>query len=95
MKRASILKLAGGIILLGASVTALFLLPVKEYFQAFLEWTREIGYWGPVLVGAAYIPACIFFVPGSILTMGAGVVAGLWKGTAAVLTFFLAESAGS
>ena len=84
MKKTAILKLAAVVLLVGAGVAAIVLLPVKEYFKGFLEWTKEIGYWGPVLVGAAYIPACIFFIPGSILTMGAGLVAGLWWGTAAV-----------
>ena len=85
MRKAAILKLAAVLLLVGAGVAAIVNLPViKEYFRDFLEWTKEIGYWGPVLIGAVYIPACIFFIPGWILTMGAGLVAGLWWGTAAV-----------
>lgn len=46
-----------------------------------LEWVRGIGPWGAVVFAAAYVPAAVLFVPGSLLTLGAGFVFGLAKGT--------------
>ena len=63
---------------------ALVLLPIKQYLEWFLSWVQDLGPWGPVIVGAAYVPACILFIPGSLLTLGAGFLFGVVKGTIAV-----------
>lgn len=63
---------------------ALKLLPVKDWLLGLLEWTRGLGFWGPVVVALFYIVACIFLLPGSILTLGAGFLFGLGKGTLTV-----------
>ncbi len=60
------------------------LLPLKEYLQRFLEWAGGLGSWGPVLLAGAYVPACVLFVPGSVLTVGAGLAFGVVTGTVAV-----------
>ena len=84
MKTSTILRLAAILALAGGGAAAFFFLPWKEQFKAFLEWTQGLGVWAPVLIGAMYVPACLLFIPGSILTMGAGVVCGVLKGTIAV-----------
>lgn len=56
-------------------------LPVKDYFYRFLDGVQEMGPWGPPLLGATYILAVLLFVPGSLLTMGAGFVFGVAVGT--------------
>ena len=61
-----------------------FLKEVKAGLEAFLAWTQGIGFWGPPLLSAAYVLACVLFLPGSILTVGAGFLFGLWKGMLAV-----------
>jgi uncharacterized membrane protein YdjX (TVP38/TMEM64 family) len=61
-----------------------FLLPVKDSAARFLDWLEGLGEWGPLAVGLAYIPACIFFFPGSILTLGAGFLFGVPRGGIAV-----------
>jgi uncharacterized membrane protein YdjX (TVP38/TMEM64 family) len=71
-------------VLVGGFVVALRLLPVKEYLEAVLSRAEEWGAWGPVVVAAIYIPACVLFLPGSILTMGAGALFGVVSGTIAV-----------
>ena len=73
-----------GVALLGAVVAALFFLPVKDYLLSFFEWARGTGIWGPVAVAAIYVVAAVLFVPGSILTLGAGFVFGVAKGFLAV-----------
>ena len=44
-----------------------------------------LGAWGPIVFILAYAIACIAFVPASLLTLGAGALFGVVKGTAFVL----------
>jgi uncharacterized membrane protein YdjX (TVP38/TMEM64 family) len=53
----------------------------RDALAAFLEWVQGIGPWGAVLFAAAYVPAAVLFVPGSVLTLGAGFVFGVVQGT--------------
>ncbi|MGH7925563.1 MAG: TVP38/TMEM64 family protein [Candidatus Binatus sp.] len=46
-----------------------------------LDWIRGLGAWAPVVFIAIYIAACVAFVPGSILTIGAGVIFGVVRGS--------------
>ena len=57
---------------------------LKDTLASFLEWVQGIGPWGAVLFAIAYVPAAVLFVPGSLLTLGAGFVFGLAKGTVIV-----------
>lgn len=72
-----------GLFALGV-VAMLVFFPVKEELTRFLDWVRELGDWGLVVLAAAYIPATVLFVPGTILTLGAGFVFGVVKGTIAI-----------
>ena len=58
--------------------------PLKGYFRNLLAWAEGLGVWGPIVVGAVYVPACVLFVPGSVLTLGAGALFGVVRGTIAV-----------
>ena len=60
-----------GLIIAGV-ITGTVLLPVKDWLVGALEWTQGLGIWGPVFVVAFYVVACVFLLPGSILTLGAG-----------------------
>jgi uncharacterized membrane protein YdjX (TVP38/TMEM64 family) len=57
---------------------------LRDAVTAFLDWVQGIGPWGAVLFAAAYVPAAVLLVPGSLLTLGAGFVFGLGKGTVVV-----------
>lgn len=59
-------------------------LPVKDWLIEALEWTQGLGTWGVVFVAAFYIAACILFLPGSILTLGAGFLFNVIVGTITV-----------
>jgi uncharacterized membrane protein YdjX (TVP38/TMEM64 family) len=59
-------------IIIASVITGTILLPVKDWLIRGLEWTQGLGIWGPVFVVAFYIVACIFLLPGSVLTLGAG-----------------------
>jgi uncharacterized membrane protein YdjX (TVP38/TMEM64 family) len=52
---------------------------------AFTTWVDGLGVWGPVAFVAGYAIATVAFVPGSLLTLAAGAIFGLGKGTALVL----------
>ena len=91
-------------IVLAAVVVALFaahhLLPMDEWLRAFQSSVGRQGAWGGVIYGVVYTLAAIAFVPGSLLTIGAGLVFGLLWGTvivsiastaAAALAFLIAR----
>lgn len=46
-----------------------------------LDWIASLGPLGPLVFIAIYVAACVLFVPGSILTIGAGVVFGVIRGS--------------
>ena len=83
-KKAIPVKLIITILVVVAIIVTLFTLPVREYMQKGLEWTEDLGIWGPVFVAFFYIIACVLFLPGSILTLGAGALFGLVTGTITV-----------
>ena len=51
----------------------------------FAAWVDGLGAWGPVVFVLGYVVATVAFVPGSLLTFGAGALFGLVQGTALVL----------
>ena len=85
-KAARAVKLIVLIVIICALVTALWLLPLKQYMVAVLEWTQGLGAWGPVFVVAFYVVATVFFLPGSVLTLGAGFLFGVPLGLATAWT---------
>jgi uncharacterized membrane protein YdjX (TVP38/TMEM64 family) len=65
-------------------LVAMRMLPVGEWLKAFNEWVTGFGPWGIVIFIGVYILATVVFVPGSALTIGAGLIFGLLWGTVAV-----------
>jgi uncharacterized membrane protein YdjX (TVP38/TMEM64 family) len=84
MKTSTITRIAIAGLIGAAAVVGLFGLPVNDYVVRFLDWVDSMGVWGPVFLAAAYVVACVLFVPGWILTLGAGFLFGLVRGTIAV-----------
>jgi uncharacterized membrane protein YdjX (TVP38/TMEM64 family) len=71
-------------VLVGVAVAAaLFLLRRQAggYVLQFAEWVNGLGVWGPVVFILGYAVAAVAFIPGSLLTLAAGVIFGLGKGT--------------
>ena len=52
---------------------------------AFAAWVQRQGAWGAAVFVAAYVAATVAFVPGSLLTLAAGAIFGLARGTVYVL----------
>ncbi|RPI83834.1 MAG: hypothetical protein EHM42_08040, partial [Planctomycetaceae bacterium] len=43
-----------------------------RWLAVFFERVRELGPWGPVVVGALFLPVCLLFLPGSPVTLFGG-----------------------
>jgi uncharacterized membrane protein YdjX (TVP38/TMEM64 family) len=74
----------GGLIYLGRQLGG--------YVPQFAEWVNDLGVFGPVAFVAGYALAVVGFVPGSVLTLAAGAIFGVLRGTVYV---FLAATLGS
>jgi uncharacterized membrane protein YdjX (TVP38/TMEM64 family) len=62
------------------------------YVPRFASWVDSLGPLGPAVFIAGYAAATVAFIPGSILTLGAGAIFGLARGT---LFVFIGAFVGS
>lgn len=72
------------ILLLAAAVVAALLLGGRQAGQllpAFAARVEGLGVWGPVVFILGYAVATVAFIPGSLLTLAAGAIFGLARGT--------------
>lgn len=67
-----------GLAALAAVVAAYALLPVAEWIEMFRAWIESLGPVGWFVFMAVYAVAVFALVPGSFLTLAAGVAFGLW-----------------
>lgn len=75
------------LILLGvvaALMAAGYLLDLGQYVEQLRDWVTQQGFLGYVVVGGAYVIACVLMLPGSALTLLAGVLFGVVWGTVTV-----------
>lgn len=54
---------------------------VQEILKDSLEWIHNLGPMGIAVFVLIYILACVLFLPGSVLTLGAGAIFGVVKGS--------------
>lgn len=82
------------VLLAAAAVAALLLLGRwgGRYVPAFAERVHALGAWGPAAFVAGYVLATVAGIPGSLLTLAAGAIFGLWAG---VLWVFLGATLGA
>ena len=64
-----------------AIVLALKYFHVQDLLKAALDWIAKLGPWGPVIFVGLYVVATVLFIPGSVLTLGAGAVFGVALGS--------------
>src|SRR5881397_4408931 len=67
-----------------AIVLAVKYFHVQDLLKAALDWIGKLGPWGPVIFIGLYVVATVLFVPGSVLTLGAGAVFGVVLGSVCV-----------
>jgi uncharacterized membrane protein YdjX (TVP38/TMEM64 family) len=72
-----------GIVVIALAIS-IRLLPAAQLLKGFNQWVGGMGTAGIMVFIAAYAAAAVLFVPGSILTVGAGFAFGLLWGTVAV-----------
>ncbi len=65
------------------------------YIPVFQQWVEGLGAFGPIAFILGYAVAVIAFVPGSALTLAAGTIFGVAKGTALVFVAALLGSTGA
>lgn len=69
----------------GASFALVLLaLPLDSMMQALRTWIEGLGFWAPLVFAVAYGIAATLFIPGSALSLAAGLMFGVWLGTATV-----------
>ena len=95
MKSWQVLRVILLLAIIGIAAGVLLLLPVGDYVKALLGWVRGLGMWGPVALAILYVPATIFFLPGSLLTLAAGFLFGVFRGliTASIASMLGAAAA--
>jgi len=54
---------------------------MSEMLNNALNWVEQLGPTGPIIFILMYIVACVLFIPGSALTLGAGAIFGVIKGS--------------
>ncbi len=69
-----IIKLAGAAAIIAGLILGSKFLGLTSLLTRSLEWVSGLGVWGPAIFLVIYVIACVLLIPGSILTLGAGVV---------------------
>ncbi len=64
-----------------ALVLAAKFLHVQDLLKQALDWVGGLGPWGAVVFIVIYVVATVLFIPGSVLTLGAGALFGLVYGS--------------
>src|SRR5215471_5020312 len=67
-----------------AVVVAVKYFHVQDVLKAALGWIGKLGPLGPVMFVGLYVVATVLFIPGSVLTLGAGAVFGVALGSVCV-----------
>lgn len=79
------LKLTLVVILIPILIIATRYLNLQQLLQNSLTWVNNLGALGPIVFITIYNLATVLFIPGSILTLGAGVLFGIFWGSVYVL----------
>ncbi len=75
------LALISAIIAAAVLAVSMSWLPLGQHLQAFAGTVRTSGVWGPIVLGAAHALATLLFIPAWPLTLLAGFLFGLVRGT--------------
>jgi uncharacterized membrane protein YdjX (TVP38/TMEM64 family) len=84
LKPGSRAKLALWVFVIVALLAAAWYLNAQALLRQALDGIAGLGPWAPVIFVLLYVAAAVLFLPGSILTLGAGFVFGVVKGAIVV-----------
>lgn len=68
------------LVLIGLGLVVVLLHP-QQQLAAARDWISRLGPWAPVMFILVYVVACVFLVPGSALTLAAGALFGIVRGS--------------
>lgn len=97
---AGVLKWVSGAVIVVSCIVIIRSLPFEQAIDLLQTTIGDLGLWGPIVFGLAYVVAALLFVPGSALTLASGALFGpLWgtvtvsvsSTTAAALAFLVAR----
>ena len=54
---------------------------IQDLIKQSLDWIASLGIWGPIAFIIFYNLATVFFIPGSLITLGSGFIFGAFWGT--------------
>ena len=77
-------KAIGTLLILALFIIAARSFDLQNQLRSLLRWIDSLGNWGPLMFILIYILACVLFLPGSLLTLGAGVLFGVMRGAVIV-----------
>jgi rhodanese-related sulfurtransferase len=53
-------------------VLIFMLVDIPSGYEDFIDWVKDIGAWGPIIAALMWIPVCLLFVPGLLLSLSCG-----------------------
>ncbi|HEX8152779.1 MAG TPA: TVP38/TMEM64 family protein [Thermoanaerobaculia bacterium] len=84
-RRSTYIRIAAALLVVVAIVVLVRTLPVAEWLESVKAYVRGAGAMGYVIYALVYALCCVFFIPASVLTLGAGAIFGVVRGTIVVL----------
>ncbi len=81
---AGVVKWISAALIVVALLVLVRALPADQAIDLLKSKVDDLGFWGPLVLGAAYVVAALAFFPGSALTLTAGAIFGLVWGTVTV-----------
>ena len=79
-----IVKVVLAVVVIAGLVVVTRFIDLQQIFRNALAWISGLGPTGPLVFVLLYIVACVLLLPGSLLTLGAGVVFGVIEGSVVV-----------
>lgn len=74
-------KWAIAALVVAAAIGLFVTFDVRALLREALDAIAQLGAWGPVLFIGVYVFAAVLFIPGSVLTLGAGALFGVVRGS--------------
>ena len=75
------LRVVSGLVVLVALWLGIRVFDLSSALKEVISWIQDLGMLGAAIFVVLYVLACLLMVPGSILTLGAGAVYGVFSGT--------------
>ncbi len=72
------------LVVLIAIIALVRILPVRDWLESFNLWVEDLGFLGYIVFFGMYVLSTVLFLPGSVLTLGAGFLFGVVGGSVAV-----------